>query len=74
MAKQVPPRQSIPRFISLAISRAVEGIRVLRQAFKTACPGQPSELESFDEVASTIQTSCTNYQHNTTMHVQAELS
>jgi hypothetical protein len=64
---------SCPRLISLSISTAIEGVRQLRGSFAAACPGQPSELETFDESAANIQKMCTNYQHNVTMHVQSKL-
>ena len=64
---------SCPRLISLSISTAIEGVRTLRGSFAAACPGQPSELETFDESAANIQKMCTNYQHNVTMHVQSKM-
>ena len=45
----------------------------MRAAFQAACPGHPSETESFDEIASSIQKACNNYQHNVSMHVQIQL-
>ena len=45
----------------------------LPQNFQAACPGHPSETESFDEIASSIQKACNNYQHNVSMHVQIQL-
>lgn len=73
MSGQLPAKPSTPRLISLAASEAVEGVRTLRAAFNAACPGNPSELESFDELAGVIQTACNNYQHNVSMHVQTQL-
>ena len=73
MSGRLPAKPSTPRLISLAASEAVEGIRTLRAAFSAACPGNPSELETFDELASAIQTACNNYQHNVSMHVQTQL-
>jgi hypothetical protein len=64
---------SCPRLISLSISTAIEGVRKLRASFAKACPGQPSELETFDESAANVQKMCTNYQHNVTMHVQSKM-
>ena len=64
---------SCPRLISLSISTTIEGVRKLRGSFATACPGQPTELETFDESAANIQKMCTNYQHNVTMHVQSKM-
>lgn len=66
-------KPSVPRLISLAAAQAVEGIRTLRAAFQAACPGNPSETESFDEIAGNIQKACNNYQHNVSMEVQAAL-
>ena len=73
LSGQLQPRPSIPRLLSLATSKAVEGIRTLRAAFDHACPGRPSELESFDEIAGAVQKSCNDYQHNVSMHIQCEL-
>ena len=73
MSGHLPAKPSTPRLVSLAASEAVEGVRTLRAAFNKTCPGNPSELESFDEIAGAIQTACNNYQHNVSMHVQALL-
>ena len=70
---QLEPKPSVPRLISLASSQAVEGIRTLRAAFQAACPGNPSETESFDEIAGAIQKACNNYQHNVSMEIQVAL-
>ena len=71
---QLEPKPSVPRLISLASSQAVEGIRTLRAAFQAACPGNPSETESFDEIAGAIQKTCNNYQHNVSMEIQVALA
>ena len=66
-------KPGVPRLISLAAAQAVEGVRTLRAAFQAACPGHPSETESFDEIAGAIQKACNNYQHNVSMEIQEAL-
>ena len=73
MCGKIKVSLSCPRLISLSISTTIEGVRKLRSGFAAACPGQPSELETFDESAANIQKMCTNYQHNVTMHIQSKL-
>ena len=67
-AQAVRPPPHLP-----GVSQAVEGIRTLRAAFQAACPGNPSETESFDEIAGAIQKACNNYQHNVSMEIQVAL-
>jgi phytoene dehydrogenase-like protein len=73
LAGKIPAKASTPRLLSLASAKVVEGVRSVRAAFQKACPGRPTDLETFDEIAGAAQKFCNDYMHNVVLHVQSAM-
>lgn len=73
LSGKMAPKASTPRLLSLASAQVIEGVRAVRAAFQQACPGRPSDLESFDELAAAVQKTVNDYMHNVTLHTQSAM-